>query len=81
MNILKNFELAFVAAAALACSVAWVSTPEPAGQAAAMPAFAGMPVVVVSARRMTPEQKVQSLNEEQQQAALVMGGAARLDRL
>ena len=89
MNILKNVELAFAVAAGLACSVAWISTQEPAGQAAAKAAFArmpagmpaGMPVVVVSARRMTPEQKAQSLNEEQQQAALVTRGAARLDRL
>ena len=85
MNILNNVELAFAVAAGLACSVAWISTPEWADQAAAKAAIAGMPagmpVVVVSARRMTPEQKAQSLHEEQQQAALLARGAARLDRL
>jgi len=69
MNALKNFEALFVVTVALTCSAAYaltnnaVQVPEP-----------NMQTVVVSAKRLTPEQKLQSVLEER---ATVMAAEAR----
>lgn len=57
MNVLKNFEAVFVITAALACSAVY-SLDRSA------PVANDMPTVVVSAKRMSAEQKLQSLQEE-----------------
>lgn len=76
MNVLKNFEALFVAALGLACAANYVIESGPAAKPAvaqaAAPAAAGakdMQVIVVSAKRMTPEQKLQSLLEERKAGA------------
>ena len=78
MNILKNFEAVFVGATAIAIASAALLAPNSDATASdaepkvthqvslkAAPAH----VVVVSAKRLTPEQKLQSLREEGQLAA------------
>lgn len=74
MNVLKNMEIIFTVTLALACSAAYVSTlPEAqAGQQASV----AIPTVVVSAKRLTPAEKRQSLLEEH--AALADNGSARI---
>jgi hypothetical protein len=78
MNVLKNFEALFVVTLGLACAANYVIESEPAqagkpaAARAAAPAYAGakdMQVIVVSAKRMTPEQKLQSLLEERKAGA------------
>jgi len=67
MNILKNMEIIFVAALAIACSAAYVG-PAPdarAAQAGAALAAQSMPVVVVHAKRLTALEKQQSLAQEE----------------
>ena len=59
MNVLKNFEALFVVAAALTCGAAYALTSHTA--VAQDPA---LQTVVVSAKRLTPEQKLQSVLEE-----------------
>lgn len=59
MNVLKNFEALFVISAALTCGAAYALTTH--GVPAQDPA---MQTVVVSAKRLTPEQKLQSVLEE-----------------
>lgn len=64
MNIAKNMEAIFVAALAFAGSTSFVAAALPAAQArdqvqvasAAVPA--GVPVVVVTAKRLTPAEKL-----------------------
>nr|WP_315250699.1 hypothetical protein [uncultured Duganella sp.] len=68
MNVLKNFEALFVVAAALTCGAAYALTNHTA--VAQDPA---MQTVVVSAKRLTPEQKLQSVLEER---ATVMAAEA-----
>lgn len=85
MKVLKNMEIIFTVALALACAAAFVAAPGNSGTAgqhgarseavtrvdATAPVFTGpMQVVVVSAKRLTPEQKKQSLLEERQQTML-----------
>jgi putative ribosome biogenesis GTPase RsgA len=60
MNVLKNFEAVFVVTVALACSAAYSLDRAPVDTNTA----AAMPTVVVSAKRLTAEQKQQSLREE-----------------
>jgi surface antigen len=73
MNVLKNFEALFVITLGLACAANYAldhsaaDTAAPITAAAAMTAPAAaqnMHVVVVSAKRMTAEEKQQSLNAE-----------------
>jgi len=72
MNVLKNFEALFVVTLGLACAANYVmgdateTTTAPAAiTAAAAPAAAQpMSVVVVSAKRLSAEQKLQSLADE-----------------
>ncbi len=61
MNVLKNFEAVFVVTAALACSAVYSLETAPVDSTASA---ANMQVVVVSAKRLTPEQKLQSVLEE-----------------
>lgn len=69
MNIISHMEAAFVVALGLSGSVALFTndaapvTPPAISAAAATPTF-NMPTVVVSAKRMTAEEKRQSLLEE-----------------
>lgn len=72
MNVLKNFEALFVVTLGLACAVNYVADGRSIAStdvAAAAPAAQNMQVVVVSAKRLSPEQKLQSLAEER--AALI----------
>lgn len=69
MNIAKHMEAVFVAALVFAGSASVIATAIPEAQAkTAAPAVAtiaaGMPVVTVTAKRMTPEQKRASLIAE-----------------
>jgi hypothetical protein len=59
MNVLKNFEALFVVTVALACGATYAL--DQSHIAAQDP---NMQVVVVSAKRLTSEQKLQSLLEE-----------------
>lgn len=68
MNALKNFEALFVVTAALTCGAAYALTTHGAPVQEAT-----MQTVVVSAKRMTPEQKLQSVLEER---ATVMAAEA-----
>jgi hypothetical protein len=79
MNVLKNFEALFVAALGLACAANYVvdtSEAEPPATArAAAPATLAYAsprdaqVIVVSAKRLTAEQKLQLLQEERKASA------------
>jgi hypothetical protein len=70
MNVLKNFEALFVVTLGLACAAnyaldnAAVETPAPITASATAPAAQDMHVVVVSAKRLSAEQKQQSLRDE-----------------
>ena len=69
MNILKNMEAVFLVSLAIAgpASVALDAIPEAHARSLPVAAAAtrqAMPVVVVSARRMTDAEKRQSLEEE-----------------
>ena len=72
MNVLKNFEALFVVTLGLACAANYVldettaaPTPAPALASYTAPAAAkDMQVIVVSAKRLTAEQKKQSLIDE-----------------
>jgi predicted transcriptional regulator len=80
MNILKNFESVFIVTLGLACAATVTIGSEPTIQHAAKATYTtvaqqDVPVVVVSAKRMTAEEKKQSLLEETK-AALAEGNAA-----
>ena len=85
MNVLKNFEALFVVTLGLACAANYAidNAAQTAAQAPAMagltaaPATADMQVVVVSAKRMTAEQKKQSLIDEGKGALAAEATAAR----
>lgn len=70
MNVLKNFEALFVVTLGLACAANYVvedttATPTPVQASYSAPVAAkGMQVVVVAAKRLTAEQKKQSLIDE-----------------
>ncbi|MYM25864.1 hypothetical protein GTP46_24855 [Duganella sp. FT135W] len=59
MNVLKNFEALFVVTVALACGASYALD-----KSAAQAQDPNMQVVVVSAKRLTAEQKLHSLLEE-----------------
>lgn len=61
MNVLKNFEAVFVIAAALTCAAAYSLESAPVADTANASPIA---TVVVSAKRLTAEQKLQSLLDE-----------------
>lgn len=67
MKALKNFEAAFTIAVALACSASYVSFMQPQVQQQGSVAQQAIPVVTVSAKRMTAEEKQLSLLEERQE--------------
>jgi len=74
MNVLKNFEAIFVVAFGIACAanVAYdAAAPKTQAPVVAAANAKTMPVVVVSAKRLTPAQKVASLVEEQKHTASV----------
>lgn len=75
MNILKNMEAVFLVSLAIAGPASVVIDALPEANATRMPATAiatqqAIPVVVVSARRMTDEEKRQSLEEEARAASI-----------
>ncbi|MDC8756550.1 hypothetical protein [Janthinobacterium fluminis] len=81
MKVLKNMEIVFTVAAALACSAAFVSVMQPQAPASASAALSApaasstgeyMPVVVISAKRMTPAEKKQSLIDERKQSLVAI---------
>lgn len=65
MNVLKHMEAVFVATVALAVSGSYLIQTIPEAHAQAAASVAAVPVVTVSAKRMTAEEKAQSLREEQ----------------
>lgn len=70
MNIMKNMEAVFISAAAIACTSVYLLGSPPAAHAITQTAAPAVPmqVVVVSAKRMTPDEKLQSMREERQLA-------------
>ncbi|MFM9436972.1 putative 2-oxoglutarate/Fe(II)-dependent dioxygenase YbiX [Janthinobacterium sp. CG_23.3] len=84
MKVLKNMEIVFTVAAALACAAAYVSVSQPrqqapAGAIAALAAPAAsahaatpIQVVVIRGKRMTAQEKIQSLQEERKEAMLAL---------
>jgi hypothetical protein len=77
MNILKNMEAVFLVSLAIAGPASVVIDSLPEANAARAPIAAAapkqaMPVVVVSARRMTQEEKLQSLAEEARTASITV---------
>ena len=86
MNVLKNMEIIFTVALALACAALYVNATSATGMRQAAPqeraasvdnTAAPMQVVVVSAKRLTEAEKKQSLIEERQ-AALLASAETRL---
>ena len=74
MNILKNMEAVFLVSLAIAGPASVVIDAMAEANATRMPVTAAtqqaIPVVVVSARRMTDEEKRQSLEEEARDASI-----------
>lgn len=72
MNVLKNFEAVFISAAAIACTGAYLlgapSTSAPLIDAGTPVAGTPVQVVVVTGKRMTADEKLQSMREERQMA-------------
>lgn len=67
MKALKNMEAIFTVAVAIACGASYVSFLQPqAGKAGNVAQVNAIPVVVVSAKRLTEEEKKISLIEERQ---------------
>jgi hypothetical protein len=71
MNVLKNFEALFVVTLGLACAANYAldntstaATPTPVVASAASTTAPNLQVVVVSAKRMSAEEKKQSLIDE-----------------
>ncbi|GAB2837986.1 hypothetical protein GCM10027277_01040 [Pseudoduganella ginsengisoli] len=79
MNVLKNFEALFVVTLGLACAANYVMDTSEAEQPATARAAAtttvayaapqDTQVIVVSAKRLTAEQKLQSLRDERKASA------------
>ncbi|PHV51477.1 hypothetical protein CSQ91_10385 [Janthinobacterium sp. BJB301] len=67
MKALKNMEAIFTVAVAIACGASYVSFMQPsAAKAADVAQASAIPVVTVSAKRMTESEKKISLIEERQ---------------
>lgn len=81
MKLVKNFEALFVVTLGLACAANYVldkqevATPAPAVASIAPALALNTPVVVVSAKRLTADQKKQSLLDENK-AAVAAGRIA-----
>jgi len=69
MNVLKNFEALFIVALGLACAANYVLDGAPNVTAPAYASAAPMHVVVVSAKRLSAEEKLQSLRDENKAAS------------
>jgi hypothetical protein len=85
VKTLRNMEAVFVVTLGLACSASYVLDTLPGAQAqspattsASIAAPANMPVVVVSAKRMTAAEKQQSLEEERRLASIRNGAGSRI---
>jgi hypothetical protein len=86
MNVLKNFEALFVVTLGLACAANYALDSAPQQQqqqqakvaTVAMAAPANMQVVVVSAKRLNAEQKLQSLVDEQKAVLNTAGTASKM---
>ncbi len=76
MKALKNMEIIFTVAVALACSFSYVSIT--GAQQKSLAAAGNIPVVTISAKRLTPQQKAQSLAEERQQQTLLASNGERI---
>ena len=80
MKVLKNMEVLFTVAAAFACAAAYVSVTQPqapasiaaapSAQVAAGTETPPMQVVVIRGKRMSAQEKQQSLLEERKQTLL-----------
>ena len=88
MKTLKNMEIIFTVALAVACSAIYIGYTQPqtadlakqerAPARASVIGTAGAgdkPVVIVSAKRMTSQEKAQSLREERSPALLASNGS------
>jgi hypothetical protein len=69
MNILKHMEAVFVATVALAVSSSYLVDTLPQAHAKPVVSASAIPVVVVSAKRMSAQEKQQSLQAEAGQPA------------
>jgi hypothetical protein len=82
MNVLKNFEALFVVTLGLACAANYVLDTNTVSEAQPLTASAALkrdiPVVVVSAKRMSAEQKAQSLLDERKASASIQATANRI---
>lgn len=84
MSIVKNFEALFVATLGLACAANYVldkreaATPVPAVASIAPPVALNTQVVVVSAKRLTADQKRQSLLDESKAAMAADHSASKM---
>ena len=67
MNILKNFEAIFISTAAIACTAAYLASA-PANIAPVIDAGTPVQVVVITGKRMTADEKLQSMREQRQMA-------------
>lgn len=77
-NALKNMEIIFAVAAAIACSASYVSFMQPqAASTAQLTVSTAIPSVTISAKRMTAEEKQISLMQENQ-ALLTRSGIRTL---
>jgi hypothetical protein len=82
MNVLKNFEALFVVTLGLACAANYVLDTNTAPEVKPLTASAALerniPVVVVSAKRMSAEQKAQSLLDERKASASIQATENRI---
>jgi acid phosphatase class B len=82
MNVLKNFEALFVVTLGLACAANYVldtsTVPEAQPLTASAALATDIPVVVVSAKRMSAEQKAQSLLDERKASASIQATENRI---
>jgi prolyl-tRNA editing enzyme YbaK/EbsC (Cys-tRNA(Pro) deacylase) len=80
MNVLKNFEALFVITLGLACAANYAldDAPQQQAKAVAMAVPANMQVVVVSAKRLSAEQKLQSLVDERKASLATADHASKM---
>ena len=82
MKTLKNLEAMFVVAVALACSASYVSqvsevaSSQPQSGQTAQANVQAIPVITITAKRMTAQEKQLSLLEERQELARVATASA-----
>ncbi len=68
MNILKHMESIFVVTLGIAAAAAFTTSDTQAARNTQAAMASDVPVVVISAKRMTAQEKLQSLNEERRLA-------------